>query len=113
MGPGVAMAIGAPDPSAARERALGIIRRVAGVMVAGGLRFDALRAVPALVLYARTPKLHQELLARLRDLGMLGRAPDGADPVERSGAMGRWEGAALLALGRRRVIAAGLFGALE
>lgn len=90
-----------------------IMRRAAGVIVAGELRFNALRAVLALVPYARTPKLHQQLLARLRERGSLDRDPLGAHSVERFCATGRWKGAVLLALPRRRVMAGGLFGALE
>lgn len=80
--------------------------------MAGELRFDALRAVLALVPYARTPKLHQQLLGRLRELGMLDRDPAGVDLVERFCAIARWDGPTLGPVGRKRVRAGGLFGAL-
>lgn len=79
----------------------------------GELRFDALRALLALVPYYRTPRLHQQLLARLRERGMLDRDPMGAYPVERFCATGRWDGPVLSPVGQMRARAGGLFGVLE
>lgn len=95
------------------RRAHTVMGAAAGMMVDGELRYDALRAVAALLPYTATPRMHQQILALLDARGTLDRSAGETGPLERFLATGSWDGPPLGATARMRLRAGAWFGILE
>lgn len=95
------------------RRAYTVMGNAGGVLVNGELRYDALRAVAALLYYTATPRLHQQVLALLDVRGTLDRAPVSVSPLEVFLATGAWSGSPLGATAKMRLRAGAWFGVLE